>query len=234
MIMSSLQHIVFEGNFSKLNHHCNVQIQNRSLIHIQISYFYRLKRSKIRIILGDHDQHTNTDAVATMRAVSAIIRHRNFDINSYNHDLALLKLKRSVKFSKTVRPICLPQSESDPAGKEGTVVGWGRTMEGGMLPGVVHEVKVPILSLEQCRRMKYKASRITTNMICAGKGSQDSCQGDSGGPLLVQDGDKVEIAGIVSWGVGCGRPGYPGVYTRVTNYLNWIRTNTPDTCYCIK
>lgn len=107
-------------------------------------------------------------------------------------------------------------------------------MEGGMLPGVVHEVKVPILSLEQCRKMKYKASRITTNMICAGKGSQDSCQGDSGGPLLVQDGDKVEIAGIVSWGVGCGRPGYPGVYTRVTNYLNWIRTNTPDTCYCIK
>ncbi|KAK0091685.1 hypothetical protein PV326_002856, partial [Microctonus aethiopoides] len=122
---------------------------------------------------------------------------------------------------------------SDPAGKEGTVVGWGRTMEGGMLPSVVHEVKVPILSLEQCRKMKYKASRITTNMICAGKGSQDSCQGDSGGPLLVQDGDKVEIAGIVSWGVGCGRPGYPGVYTRVTNYLNWIRTNTPDTCYCI-
>lgn len=64
-----------------------------------------------------------------------------------------------------------------------------------MLPGVVHEVKVPILTLDQCRKMKYKANRITGNMICAGKGSQDSCQGDSGGPLLVQESDKVEIAG---------------------------------------
>lgn len=68
-------------------------------------------------------------------------------------------------------------------------------MEGGMLPGVVHEVKVPILTLDQCRKMKYKANRITGYMLCAGKGSQDSCQGDSGGPLLVQEGDKVEIAG---------------------------------------
>lgn len=84
---------------------------------------------------------------------------------------------------------------SDPAGKEGTVVGWGRTTEGGMLPGEVHEVKVPILSLQQCRQMKYRANRITSNMICAGHGTRDSCQGDSGGPLLVQEGDKLELAG---------------------------------------
>lgn len=84
---------------------------------------------------------------------------------------------------------------TDPAGKEGTVVGWGRTSEGGMLPGKVHEVQVPIYSLTQCRKMKYRANRITDNMICAGRGSQDSCQGDSGGPLLVQGTDKLEIAG---------------------------------------
>lgn len=84
---------------------------------------------------------------------------------------------------------------TDPAGKEGTVVGWGRTSEGGMLPGKMHEVQVPIYSLSQCRRMKYRANRITDNMICAGHGSQDSCQGDSGGPLLVQEADKLEIAG---------------------------------------
>lgn len=86
-------------------------------------------------------------------------------------------------------------TEEDPGGKEGTVVGWGRTKEGGMLPGEVHEVQVPIYSLTQCRNMKYRASRITENMICAGRGSQDSCQGDSGGPLLVQEGDKLELKG---------------------------------------
>lgn len=70
----------------------------------------RLKRSKIRVILGDHDQYVTTDAPAVMRAVSAIIRHRNFDVNSYNHDIALLKLRKSVAFSKSIRPVCLPPS----------------------------------------------------------------------------------------------------------------------------
>lgn len=77
----------------------------------------------------------------------------------------------------------------------GTVVGWGRTTEGGMLPNVVQEVQVPILSLSQCRAMKYRASRITSYMLCAGRGKQDSCQGDSGGPLLVNNGDKFEVVG---------------------------------------
>lgn len=69
----------------------------------------RLKRSKIRVVLGDYDQFVNTDGVAIMRAVSAVIRHKNFDMNSYNHDVALLRLRKSVKFSETIRPVCLPQ-----------------------------------------------------------------------------------------------------------------------------
>lgn len=68
----------------------------------------RLKRSKIRVILGDHDQSTTTDAPAKMRAVASIIRHRNFDTDTYNHDIALLKLRKPVEFSKNIRPICLP------------------------------------------------------------------------------------------------------------------------------
>lgn len=74
------------------------------------SVFVRLKRSKIRVILGDHDQYVTTDAPAIMRAVSSIIRHRNFDVNSYNHDIALLKLRKSVPLGKTIRPVCLPVS----------------------------------------------------------------------------------------------------------------------------
>jgi hypothetical protein len=56
------------------------------------------------------------------------------------------------------------------------VVGWGRVSEGGNLADIVQEVQVPILSLAQCRASKYRPQRITANMICAGKGVEDSCQ----------------------------------------------------------
>lgn len=79
----------------------------------------------------------------------------------------------------------------------GTVVGWGRTKEGGMLPSVVQEVQVPILSQAQCRATKYGPNRITGNMLCAGRGAMDSCQGDSGGPLVVSSEDKYEIVGKI-------------------------------------
>ncbi|KYN35464.1 Transmembrane protease serine 9, partial [Trachymyrmex septentrionalis] len=218
--------LVYDGRF-----HCGASLLNNDYVITAAHCVRNLKRSKIRVVLGDYDQYVNTDGTPVMRAVSAVVRHRNFDMNSYNHDVALLKLRKSVKFSKKIRPICLPQPGTDPAGKEGTVVGWGRTSEGGMLPGKVQEVQVPIYSLTQCRKMKYRANRITENMICAGRNNQDSCQGDSGGPLLVQEADKLEIAGIVSWGVGCGRPGYPGVYTRVTRYLKWIHANMKEGLY---
>lgn len=221
--------LVYDGKF-----HCGASLINNDYVVTAAHCVRRLKRSKIRVILGDHDQTVINDSESVMRAVSSIVRHRHFDVNSYNHDIALLKLRKPVVFSKTVRPVCLPPEDLDPAGMTGIVVGWGRTSEGGTLASVIQEVQVPILTLSQCRNSKYKPSRITANMLCAGKGVQDSCQGDSGGPLLVNSGgdDKYELVGIVSWGVGCGRPGYPGVYTRVNRYTDWVKRNMRDTCLC--
>uniref|UniRef100_A0A182N9T5 Peptidase S1 domain-containing protein n=1 Tax=Anopheles dirus TaxID=7168 RepID=A0A182N9T5_9DIPT len=215
-----LARLVYDGQF-----HCGASLLTRDYVLTAAHCVRRLKRNKIRVILGDYDQFVASETPAIMRAVTAIIRHRSFDQNSYNHDIALLKLRKPVEFTKTIRPVCLPKERSEPAGQLGTVVGWGRTAEGGTLPALVQHVDVPILSLDQCRSMKYRASRITSNM--------DSCQGDSGGPLLVRNGDKHEIVGIVSWGVGCGRAGYPGVYTRVARYLPWLRANLDDTCTMI-
>ena len=65
---------------------------------------------------------------------------------------------------------------------------------------------------------------IQDSMICAGlpEGGKDSCQGDSGGPFICGEAGSEQSIGIVSWGIGCARPGYPGVYTQTSYYIDWI------------
>lgn len=95
--------LVYDGHF-----HCGASLLTQTYVLTAAHCVRRLKRSKIRVILGDHDQFMTSEAPAKMRMVSAIIRHRNFDANSYNHDIALLKLRKPVEFSKNIRPVCLP------------------------------------------------------------------------------------------------------------------------------
>ena len=85
----------------------------------------------------------------------------------------------------------------------------------------MQKVTVPFVNEETCKNA-YGAESITEGMICAGKAGKDSCQGDSGGPMVNKDGIQV---GVVSWGYGCADEGFPGVYTRVSNYYAWIVRN---------
>nr|XP_033320877.1 proclotting enzyme-like isoform X1 [Megalopta genalis] len=106
------------------------------------------------------------------------------------------------------------------------VSGWGTSYYGGPASSVLMEVAVPIWPRNLCARSFVR--RIPETMMCAGayEGGRDACQGDSGGPLLhrLANGRWVN-AGIVSWGIRCGEPGRPGVYTRVNAYLDWIFEN---------
>lgn len=80
-------------------------------------------------------------------------------------------------------------------------------------------------SIENARKTMPDASALTENMFCAGlpEGGQDTCRGDSGSGFVMKQNNVIYAAGIVSWGVDCGKPGRYGVYTRIGRYTNWIR-----------
>lgn len=109
--------------------------------------------------------------------------------------------------------------------KEAVITGWGLTDNyfWCLASETLQQVSVPIVSNHTCREA-YSEETITDNMVCAGysDGGKDTCHGDSGGPLMVQDGDTWHLAGITSWGQGCAEPGYYGVYTRISQFTDFI------------
>jgi len=157
--------------------------------------------------------------------VNKIIGHPDYNNRDLTNDICLLKLATPLEWTDFVQPIALPAPLLETeAGTDCIVTGWGTLTEGGIsLPNVLHKVTVPVVSDEECNQ-SYSASGISVvdSMICAGlpEGGKDSCQGDSGGPFIHAE-DKT-LLGIVSWGIGCGRKGYPGVYTQVSYYIDWI------------
>lgn len=160
--------------------------------------------------------------------------HPNYNTKTTDKDIALIKLNKPVDFSKSpIRPICLPNLGKDFSGGMGVIAGWGTTSENGDESTVLKKAKVPILSNNRCKATGLKG--ITSNMLCAGrvnKGGIDSCQGDSGGPLMVAENKRYVMGGIVSFGEGCARPRSPGVYTRTSKFLDWIRKTASSGCFC--
>ncbi|XP_024887437.1 proclotting enzyme-like [Temnothorax curvispinosus] len=187
---------------------------------------YRYKPRDITVRLGEYDFTTSEETRALDFMVSEIRIHRDFKLNTYEHDIAIIKIHRPTVFNTYIWPICLPPVQQTFENKIAIVTGWGTQYYGGPTSTVLLEATVPVWPQERCVRSFTQLIPNTT--LCAGayQGGRDACQGDSGGPLLHQlaNGRWVNI-GIVSWGIRCGDPGYPGIYTRVNSYLDWIFAN---------
>lgn len=158
--------------------------------------------------------------------VQMTVKHSRFVKETYDFDIAVLRLKTPIQFRRNVAPACLPEKDWAEATlmtqKTGIVSGFGRTHEKGRLSSTLKMLEVPYVDRNTCKLSS--SFTITPNMFCAGYDTQpeDACQGDSGGPHVTRFKDTYFVTGIVSWGEGCARKGKFGVYTKVSNFLKWI------------
>ncbi|XP_076298253.1 trypsin-2-like [Lasioglossum baleicum] len=155
--------------------------------------------------------------------VKNIIRHPQYNANTVDYDIALIEVNEPFVFSGSVKAVQLASAEPS-TGKVVDITGWGAVREGGSTSSVLQKVSVPVVSRKECQDLYGRMNTISTRMICAGytQGGKDSCQGDSGGPLT----SGGTLYGIVSWGYGCAKPKYPGVYTNVASLRSWIKQNS--------
>ncbi|KAF7238778.1 Serine protease 27 [Varanus komodoensis] len=197
-----------------------------------------LNLPEYKINLGEYDLAKPAPSMVSS-AVSRIIVHPYFAGLGLGADIALVRLEEPVNFSQTISPVCLPsRSDSDifPAGMACCVTGWGQILpEVNLVARTLQEVEVQIIDAELCNEMYRNETDsyampedytlIDSDMICAGypEGKKDACQGDSGGPLVCKLNDTWYQSGVVSFGYDCAKPNRPGIYTRVSSFVDWIQ-----------
>ncbi|XP_071451830.1 protein masquerade [Hetaerina americana] len=198
----------------------------------------------IYVRVGDHDltRKYGSPGAQTLRVATTYIHH-NHNSQTLDNDVALLKLHGQAELrggevgrgsgngetsGGGVCLVCLPaRGVSQAAGKRCTVTGYGYMGEAGPIPLRVREAGIPIVNDAECIRkinaVTEKIFILPASSFCAGgEEGNDACQGDGGGPLVCEDDGFYELAGLVSWGFGCGRQDVPGVYVKVSSFIGWI------------
>ncbi|XP_059925619.1 trypsin-like [Gadus macrocephalus] len=170
------------------------------------------------VVLSEHNLHQE-EGFEQRFNVSKVIVYYLYNYRTFDNDLMLVKLDRPAELNSRVQPVTMPTESTPELDRSSgcSVSGWGLTRVYNQFLSPVLRV-VDVEFIPNCKY--YYWFRITDNMICAGSrfGGKDSCQGDSGGPLICNN----KFEGIVSWGISCAHAYYPGVYTKVRNYLDWI------------
>jgi len=187
----------------------------------------------------------DNSAAGEVAKVEEAFVHPQFDPDTFDNDIALLVLETPLNLSHcgsnclAIDPVT-PDNETTVLYENALAIitGWGNRNSSGpedypLILNVADVQIVPCTGTGYADTSVYPEYPITNNMFCAGTPdySRDTCQGDSGGPLVVFDTDSTPLlGGITSWGEGCAIDNYPGVYTRVANYQNWINATIENYC----
>ncbi|KAI2658318.1 Neurotrypsin [Labeo rohita] len=210
---------------------CGATLINSCWLLTAAHCFKRFGSDASRYVVKLGDYHTREqDDFERVLSPERIEVHRKYRTESWEHDVALIRLKgaegKCVSFNPHTNAACLPA----PGSK------WGkRPASYTENPSTLLQAWVPLLPSWQCKK-RYGERFTSHDMLCAGSMTSDlrkhadSCQGDSGGPLVCQgEAGRWVLTGVISWGHGCGDPSYPGVYSRVSRYLPWIEQVTHST-----
>ncbi|XP_078088037.1 enteropeptidase [Mustelus asterias] len=188
-------------------------------------YGRNLEPSHWKAVLGLHTQLNLTYPQTQSQRIDRILMNPHYNKRTKDSDIALMHLVSPVNYSEFIQPICLPaRTQQFLPGMMCNIAGWGAVAKNGPPASVLQEAKIPLVSKRKCQQ-QLPQYNITQNMICAGyeDGGVDTCQGDSGGPLICKQGSEWFLAGVTSFGHGCGLPHSPGVYARVTEFVDWIQ-----------
>lgn len=154
------------------------------------------------------------------------ILHERYIASIAANDIGLIKLPTKVNFTSRIQPAALPSSQDLLVGRTVVASGWGlQSMSAGHPATELQYAELQVLSNEECIR-SYNSVLIRPSVICAkGAHLESICSGDSGGPLVL-NGTRT-LVGITSFGnaVGCDS-GYPGGFSRVAYYVDWISAKT--------
>ena len=218
------------GNWVMTAAHC---VYNTSDPNVSTPFDFSLTNQNLSIFIGGNQIRDVTVDVSKMIDVVNIIVHPQYDPFSLNNDIALLQLARPVYYSRALLPDPTVANTVYRTNTLATVLGWGDTVANdgsnfGPPPKpseFLQKAQVPLWEQRDC--VMLYPGLITSTKVCAGyvQGGIDACQGDSGGPLVVPNQNSWYQVGIVSTGYGCAQPNNPGIYTRVSEYIDWIFQN---------
>jgi len=206
--------------------------------------------NEFEIFAGKHFLNA-TEKGEQKRRLSQVKCHPAFDVNQtgYQHDIAIIKFKSPIDFTKFIQPIPLPEQDQKlPAGSNCVKAGWGQVSDYNRDPVDLRHANVTSESDEMCYKKWHReidaSEEVKYNskyMICGGRPAvgddpesqkqKVGCQGDSGGPLMCDFGDRItKLAGINSFSYPyCrDRSSLPDGYAKVSAYVDWIKESIEE------
>lgn len=193
---------------------------------------------ELKVRLGEWDVNRDDEFYPFVESnVREIVIHPEFQSTSLSNDIALLRIETVLDPQQMphITPACLATPEEQFVHQRCWLAGWGKDAFGqtGTFQSVLKKVDLPVVGRQECESaLRYQTKlgkffRLHQSAMCAGgERGKDACEGDGGSGLYCQDPESglTKVVGVVSWGIGCGQKGVPGVYTNLAVFYQWIES----------